>query len=255
MNKALEVLRVIFPTNDQTAEVAQPRKEAFHFPSALESSEAAAILRFSVGAAPVSVRRNHLGTKAFHQFSVQAIAVVRFVSDESLRHLGDQPCFQSGRYEGVFSRASTFCPSGDRKTMAVCNGHELGAFAALGLAHAAPPFLAGTNVPSTKHSVRSRPPRSRRSLAKANRTRSKTPERTQFWKRRCTVWYFPYRSGKSFQGAPVRKIQRMPLKTWRRSVQGRPRPSARTGSAGRSESIKVHCSFVRSIHRLVLLKR
>ena len=192
MDEALEVLGVVFPTDDQAAEVAQPGKESFHLPSALEASEAATVLGFRVGPSTVAMRRNHLGAKAFQQFRVQAITIVGFIANQSLRHLRDQPRLQGGRYEGVFSRASTFCPSGERKTMAVCNGHEFGALAALGLAHAAPPFLAGTNVPSTKHSVRSRPPRSRRSLAKANKTRSKTPERTQFWKRRCTVWYFPY---------------------------------------------------------------
>jgi hypothetical protein len=35
--------------------------------------------------------------------------------------------------------------SGERKTMSVCNGHDLGAFAPLGLAHARPPFL-GNNL-------------------------------------------------------------------------------------------------------------
>lgn len=133
--------------------------------------------------------------------------------------------------------------------MAVCNAHDLGAFAAFGLPDAAPPFLAGTKVPSTKHSLRSSPPASLRCAASARRIFSITPERTQFWKRRCADWYGPYRGGISFHGAPVRKIQRIPLNTLRCSLQGRPRLSSRTGSGGRMEATISHCSSIKSIRR------
>jgi len=131
--------------------------------------------------------------------------------------------------------------------MAVCNAHDFGAFATLGFADLEPPFLAGTNVPSTKHSLRSIPPASLRCLARVRRIFSITPERTQFWKRRCAVWYGPYRDGRSCHGAPVRKIQSTPLKTLRRSLHGRPRPSGRTGSVGRMGSMRFHCWSVKSI--------
>ena len=48
--------------------------------------------------------------------------------------------------------------------------HELRTLAPLGFAHGAPPFLAPMNVPSMKHSRRSRPPRSCKSSARACRT-------------------------------------------------------------------------------------
>ena len=54
-----------------------------------------------------------------------------------------------------------------RKTRAVCNGHDLGAFAPLSFPHSGPPFFAGENDPSIKASRRSSPPRSRRSSANA----------------------------------------------------------------------------------------
>ena len=110
--------------------------------------------------------------------------------------------------------------------MAVCNCHDLGSLAPLGLSDQSPPFLAGTNVPSTKHSFRSNPSSSLRCCANTRRSSSITPDLTQFWKRRCAVWYEPYREGMSCQGAPVRSTQRIPLKTARRSAHGRPRPSA-----------------------------
>jgi hypothetical protein len=107
--------------------------------------------------------------------------------------------------------------------------------------------LAGAKLPSTNASLRSKPPRSLRSWATASSTCSRTLERTQFWKRRCTVWYAPYRSGKSFQGAPVRSIHRIPFSVVRRSLHGRPRRSARTRSGGKMVSTICHCSSVRSI--------
>jgi hypothetical protein len=131
--------------------------------------------------------------------------------------------------------------------MAVCNCHDLGALAAFSLSHAEPPFLAGAKLPSTNASVRSKPPRSFKSCATASSTCSRTLERTQFWKRRCAVWYEPYRSGKSFHGAPVRSIHRIPFRVLRRSLHGRPRRSARTRSGGKMVSTICHCSSVRSI--------
>src|SRR2546425_5838823 len=108
---------MVFTTDHQAAEVAQPGKQAFHFPSPAESSQAAAVLGFGVGSAPPAMGRDHFGAEAFHQLAVQAIAIVSFVSHQSLRNLRDQTGLQRGRYEGVFSRASTFCPNGDRKTI------------------------------------------------------------------------------------------------------------------------------------------
>src|SRR5262249_42232820 len=144
---------------------------------------------------------------------------------------------------------------GERKTMAVCKTHDLGALAPLGFPDPAPPFLAGTNVPSTKHSLRSSPPASCRCWASVQRIRSITPERTQFWNRRWAVWYAPYRGGKSCQGAPVRRIHKTPFKTLRRSLQGRPRPSSRIGSMGRMGSTTFHCSSVKSIHNYLYLSQ
>ncbi len=153
---------------------------------------------------------------------------------------------------GIALTGSAFCPHGERKTVAVRNAHELGALAALGLPNQAPPFWAGTNVPSAKHSFRSNPPASRKCSASLSVMVSITPARTQFWKRRCTVWYAPYRGGKSCHGAPVRKTHSAPLKVLRRSLHGRPRPSARTVSSGKMLSTICHCSSVNASLHIVL---
>ena len=48
--------------------------------------------------------------------------------------------FQSCSDKGDFSRASTRCVGGDRKTKSVCHQHEFRAFAPLGGAHGCPLF-------------------------------------------------------------------------------------------------------------------
>jgi hypothetical protein len=151
-----------------------------------------------------------------------------------------------------FMRTSRLCVDGERKTSAVCHCQELRTFAPLGLSHRTPPFFATTNVPSMKHSDRSNSPRSHRSWAKVSKTRRSTPARTHCWKRRWQVWYGGNRSGKSFQRAPLRKIQRMPLSTARSSFHGRPRPSGRRGGAGMSGRMMFHCSSVNSSLRAIL---
>jgi hypothetical protein len=84
--------------------------------------------------------------------------------------LFDELCFvRRGRGDG----------NGDRKTSAVCKGHDLGALPALGLADVAPFFLALAKEPSMKVSLRSKPPRAWRSRANACSTRVSVPWSTQ----------------------------------------------------------------------------
>jgi hypothetical protein len=86
-------------------------------------------------------------------------------------------------------------------------------------------------------------PRFLRSTASFTRIFSHTPAFTHSWKRRWQVWYGGYFSGKSFHEAPVRHIQRIPLRIVQLSNRGRPE----TFFAGIADSImgliKAHCSF------------
>src|SRR6267154_6901218 len=230
----------------QPAKIKKPGKEPLDFPAADVTPQRTTILRGH--AAVLFVGRDQLCAVVLHQLFIEPVTVVRFVSNQSFGHISDDPRFQGRGDQFHFSRRSAFCPQGERKTMAVCNAHDLGALAPLGFPHQSPPFLAGTNVPSTKHSLRSSPPASLRCCASVMSRCSITPDFTQFWKRRCAVWYGPYRGGRSFQGAPVRRIHKTPLSTVRRSLHGRPRPSSRTGSSGKMVCTKFHCSSVRSIH-------
>jgi hypothetical protein len=141
---------------------------------------------------------------------------------------------------------------GERKTRAVCHCHELRALAPLGLSHVEAPFLAATNVPSIKHSLRSSSPRVRRSSAKTSSTSLSAPDLTHCWNLRWQVWYGGNLSGKSFHRAPLLSIQKIPSITSRVSRQGRPLPSSRRGSSGSRGSMIDHCSSVSCSCRAML---
>jgi len=241
------VFGVVFIANNQSAKVVQPGEEALHFPAALEAAQGTSVLSNVIGPATSAVWRNHFSPELLQNLTVQPVTVISLIANESLRNISNEALLQCLSHQFYFSRASTVCAYGDRKTMAVCNCHDLGALSAFSLSHAEPPFLAGAKLPSMNASLRSKPPRSFRSWATASSTCSRILERTQFWKRRCTVWYAPYRLGKSFHGAPVRSIHRIPFRVVRRSLHGRPRRSARTRSGGKMVSTICHCSSVRSI--------
>jgi hypothetical protein len=231
-------------SNNQSAEVLQPGKEALDFPSSLVPPQRSTVLR--PGLAPVTpVRSYHLDT-LLPQRLVKRIAVIGLVSDKSPGSALNKGCLESVLHKGDFMWRSTFNVYGEWKRRAVCNCHDFRTFAPLGLSNAEPPFFATTNVPSMKHSDRSISPRSSRSRASACSTLSNTPERTQIWNLRWQVWYGGYRSGKSCQGAPDLITQKMPSSTSRGLRHGLPRPSARRTGFGKSGSITAHCSSVKS---------
>jgi hypothetical protein len=53
MNEAEEVLDVLFPSGNESAEVVHPCEEPFHFPSPAISPELASILSFLSATSPV----------------------------------------------------------------------------------------------------------------------------------------------------------------------------------------------------------
>lgn len=230
--------------HNYSPEILQPADQPLNLPSASVSAQNSAVLGLGLGAV-APVRSYHLDALLLERL-VKRITVVRSVSDEPMGTFRHKPCLESMLHKGDFMRRSTLNVDGEWKRSAVCNDHDLRTFAPLGLSNTAPPFFATTKVPSMKHSDRSMSPRSCRSWANACNTRSSTLVSTHRWKRRWQVWYGGYRSGKSFQGAPVRRIHKMPLSTSRVSRQGRPLPSARRGGCGISGSKTAHCSSVKS---------
>lgn len=236
-----------FVPNHKAPEVLKPREEAFHFPSPAVSPQRSTILR--AGTNPVRpVRSNQLDVLFVPQPLVQRVAVVGLISDQPSRWMDCPTALQGGFYERHFVRRRTRDVHGDRKTRAVCNGHDLGPLAPFGRPDPKAPFFALAKVASINPSLRSRSPRSRRSSANAARIFGKAPAHTHAWNRRWHVWYGGYRRGKSFHGAPVRSTHRMPFSTARGSWGGRPRPPGRHRDLGMSGAIRSHWALVISIH-------
>jgi hypothetical protein len=181
------------------------------------------------------------------ELCIERITVVGTISNKSLGESHGDSFIDGSLDKGDFMRTSSIRVDGEWKTCSVRNCHELRTFAALGLSHFAPPFFATMKVPSMKHSDKSMSPRSSRSRANAVSNRSSVPSLTQRLNRRKHVAYDGYRSGKSAQGAPVRKTQRMPSMTARSSCStGLPRPSARRIGGGMSGDRTAHCSSARN---------
>lgn len=236
---------MIFVANDEPPEVVEPCEKAFDFPSASVAAHGASVLCSANSAG--SVGSNEFDAAFVAEALVERVAVVGCVADQAVGRVFEHALIDGGFNERYFVGRSTCNVNGDRKTMSVCDCHDLGALAAFGFPHAKPPFLAPVKEPSINASRTSMPPRSAKSSASASSTRLNVPSRAHRWKRRWHVWYGGYRSGKSFHGAPVRNTQRTPLSTSRGSRHGRPRPSGRHRGFGNSGSITIHCSFVRSI--------
>ena len=237
---------MILIADHQPTEVLKPGEQSFDLPTASVSPQWPTVLGGRlVSTAPV--RRDQLDVSFSGQLRIQRIAVIRFVPHQPLGQVFQKAGVQRCLHERHFMRARAADVNGERKTLSVCKAHDFGAFAPFGLAHAIAPFFAGAKVPSINPSLRSMPPRSRRSSAKAVRILTNTPDRLHAWKHRWQVLRGGYRSGRSAHGAPVRRIQRIPLSTSRRSWGGRPDLPGPALAFGRCCAIRSHCSLVRSM--------
>ena len=233
-----------FVPYDDTPEVLQPGEQPFNLPSTSVAPQRPPIL--SLGPF-LPVRGNHFNTPVRFQLGVELVAVVGLISDEPFWKLIGKAPVQSRLDKRHFMRRRACHVKGERKTSSVCHCHDLGALAALCFTNGTTPFFAGANVPSMNASRRSSLPRSRKSSASASRMASKTPSLRQRWNHLWQVWYGGYRPGKSFQCAPVLRIQRIPFKTARGSLAGLPCPSGPFCGPGSSGDKRSHCSFVMSM--------
>ena len=173
---------LVFVANNQAPEVLKPGKQALNLPSAPIATKLPSIL----GAlfTPLSaMRRNHFNAAIIQKPLIKSIAVIGLIANDAIRSILGKAAVDGRFNQRYFMGRSAFNVSGDRNTSSVCDGHDLGAFAALCLADSKTPFFAGTKVPSMKASRMSIPPRSDRSCASSRAMRRKTPGRTHCWNR------------------------------------------------------------------------
>ena len=164
MNHGQVIFRVTFPARDQAAKVLQPGEEPFDAPASARATQAAAVLR-GLAAAIVSMRSDQLHAVVRAQAAGQFRAVVGLVADQSLRGRREETLPERGFDESDLMRSSAVHVHGERKTMAVCDRHDVAAFTAAIVAHSRAPFLALLKLPSMNASDRSSLPRSRKSSA------------------------------------------------------------------------------------------
>ncbi len=237
---------MIIETNQNSTKILQPCKKALDLPASFVAAKFSSVLR-SLALSIRFMRRNQLGFKRGEAF-IKRIRIISLIANQSNRsHVGKtrKQCLLD---KSDFMRRSTFRVDGERKTRAICHCHEFRTFPPLGFSHSEAPFLATINVPSIKHSDKSRPPRECKSAAKVSRTRRSVPSLTHSWKRRWQVWYGGKRSGKSCQRAPLRSIHSTPFKTSCAERIGLPRVWTASGLP-KSGFIKDHCSSVNSSRR------
>lgn len=224
LHHAKEVESMIFPACCHSPKVFQPRPEPLDLIAASIAPQDSAVLR-GWFAAVALMRCDQLDAVFPLQVPVQRITVVPAIADQPGGYSGNEAGLERSFQQRALMRRSACNPYGDRKTMAVCDCHDLAPFAALRWTNARAPFLAPMKEPSMKLSAKSSWPRASRSSASAHSTPSITPSRTQCWKRRWQVWYGPYRAGRSCQDAPVLRMNNIPFNTCRASLGQRPRRS------------------------------
>ena len=250
---------ISIPTDHQPAIISEPGKRSLNFPAAFITSQLASIMiLLLLVIAPV--RANQFNASRSQTLS-KRVAVITFVSNQPLRPFswttsafawhGDvvQRLFE----EFDFARGRRVQVVSKRNTLAVDHHHPLRTFAPLGLTDAFAPFFAGAKLPSTKLSDQSNWPFSSSSERKDRQASSQMSCSSQSLSLRQQVEELGYRFGKSAQGAPVRRIQRIPSKTLRLSAQGRP-PFLPDFGFGKSFSIFFHCWSVSFQRCLAIIK-
>ena len=236
----------IFMSNQQPAVVSDPGECSFDDPASSIPSQLAAILHFRF--LPIFSMWADQINLALFQFLSEWITIVSTIGNQALG-AGLRPARSIARHfdlghhpvnKGYFVRGCRGNGASQRNTFAVDHHHPLRSFAPFGFSNPKAPFFAGAKLPSMKASSQSNKDFSSRSAKNLRQTSSQTPSSSHSRKRRQHVEGLGYLLGRSFQRAPVRRIQRIPSNTSRLSAWGRPtRPFRCFGSKG---SIRFHCS-------------
>src|SRR5712692_3387929 len=236
--------------HDQASEVSEPGVGPFDNPSPSVATQGSAILGGRPNAIPL-VRADQFDTP-LPQASPQRIAVIGFVGNHAHRLLPRSARVMPPSYadrgecrlrEPDFRRGCRVKVVSQRKTAAVDHHHPLRPLAPLGFSASTAPFLAGAKLPSKKDSLHCNCFRSLSSARNARQTFSQMPCSSQSRSRRQQVEGCGYSSGKSCQRAPLRRIHRIPSRTRRLSIHGRP-PRRFLRGFGSKGAIFFHCDSV-----------
>lgn len=243
MEKSLIHSVVPFPTGNQSSVIAEPGDGSLNLPSSFVTPERPSILPlFSF----VLTGRNYKLNALHLKLVTELVRIICLITDQAFR-LPITDLFQRLICKCYLMRAGRVNGHSQRNTLAVCQYHEFCALPPLGFTDFEAPFLAGTKLPSIKHSAQSICRFFSSTLIKTLHILSQVPSSSHCFKRLQQVLGCGYRSGRSFHLAPVLRIQRTPSKTSRFLFQGRPL----LFNLGNRGSIFSHCFSVKYIARLI----
>ena len=201
--------------NYQASKITDSCKSAFDFPPFPVSSKFSPILGFRLFTIPF-MWNNQIYFQVLKSFSKWA-AIISFISNKPCRTLlRATPC--SARHLNGFKRFfSQFyfrwrCRgkgASQRNTLAVDHHHPLRSFALFGFSDTNAPFFTGAKLPSMKAFSQSSIFFSSSFDRNFRHISSQTPWSSQGCNRRQHVIGLRYRSGRSCQRAPVRKIHKI----------------------------------------------
>jgi hypothetical protein len=217
-----------FIANYQSSEVAQPGEGALDLPATLIAG--LNLSKLLTAAFPIPSIRNQQANASLAQLVPQLVRIIRLISNEAFgsgfRAAPALPWHLDGlqgRFgQSYFRRGRRGNGTSQRNTLAVDHHQPLRALPPLGEADAVAPFFAGAKLASIKASSQSRRPSASSRERKVRQIFNQSSCSSQAFSRRQQVDGLGYLLGKSCQGAPVRRIHRIPSKTARLSALGRP---------------------------------
>jgi hypothetical protein len=136
---AEEVLDVVLPAGDQPTEMMEPGKQSFDSPTSVVAAQGAAILRRH--SALSAMRCDHLDAVALGQVTIQAVAVVSLVADQSLGEGVEEAVSEEAFDELAFVRRSAFDTNGERKTVIIGESDDFRPLTAFGGPDREAPFF------------------------------------------------------------------------------------------------------------------
>lgn len=142
MKEGQEVLRLVFPTCDESAKLFEPSEQAFDFPTTLVAPHSTSVLSASDAVGPLG--GNQFDVTLFTQPLGQRVTVEGLVADQVWwKRVGY--CFVESLLDkgDVVSRTISNA-NGERKTSAVCKRHDLRRIAGTALSDGGSPFFAPT---------------------------------------------------------------------------------------------------------------
>lgn len=239
LGKSVEEMSVVFVASYKSPEVLDPTNRPLHFPATAVATKLAPVLCRSVD--PVRTMGADQLDAALPKSRAQRVAVCSGIVNQPERLSSKNTPFEQRLDKRYFVRTGAGCIDTQRDSMTIGKDHEFGPLASLRFANLFAPFFADENVPSANDSSRSM--RRCRSSLRSNRPHaiSQMPSSVHCFKRRQQVAGDGKQSGRSLQGAPVRRIQRIPSTQRRAGTRGRP-PSGPTGDSGKRSAIRFHCS-------------